>query len=136
MNADKPGIDHLKVGDEVVIVDKFHRSEDRLTPARITKTNRVWWEFEEIITGAVAWNRPRTWRMRKTTQCTGDFRGQHYGDRFATAEQLQWEDRENAADRYLRDIRIGFRECRIPQDRLNKVQLANLIRKHLGLEEI
>lgn len=136
MSGTKPGIDHLKVGDEVVVIQKVHRSEDRLIPARITKTNRVWWEFEEILTGREVRLRPRTWRMRKTTQCEGDYRGDRYGDRFVTAEQLAWEDREKAADRYLSEIRIRFWECLIPKERLSKVDLANMIRKHLDLEEI
>lgn len=133
MSSTKPGIDHLKVGDEVVVIQESYHSEDRLIPARITKINRVWWEFEEI---EQVRSFKRTWRMRKTTQCEGDHRGEWYGARFVTAEQLAWEDREKAADRYLSEIRIGFWECRIPKEQLSKVDLANLIRKHLGLEEI
>jgi hypothetical protein len=125
----KPGIDHLKVGDEVVIVEKLHRAEDRLTPARITKANRVWWEFEEIDTFG---RHARTWRMRKTTQCEGDYRGEYYGNRFATAEQLRWEDRNHTADQYLREIRVEVRGRAV----IDKLTLANLIRTHLHLEEI
>jgi hypothetical protein len=128
----KPGIDHLKVGDEVVIALEGRHAENRLVPARITKTNRVWWEFEEIITGAVAWNRPRTWRMRKTTQREGDYRGEYYGNRFATAEQLRWEDRNHTAEQYLREIRVEVWQCAV----IDKLTLANLIRTHLHLEEI
>jgi hypothetical protein len=126
---DKPGIDHLRIGDKVVIVEKLYRSEDRLIPARITKTNRVWWEFEEI---EQARSLKRTWRMRKATQCECDCRGQYYGDRFVTAEQLQWEDRCNAADKYLREIKIDGGQCGV----VDKLTLANLIRTHLGLEKI
>lgn len=132
MSGTKPGIDHLKVGDEVVVIETSYRSGERFRPARITKINRVWWEFEEIITDPNTVRNPVTWRMRKTTQRTGGYQGERYGDRFATAEQIAWEDRNRAADRYLREIQLEAWRCKV----IDKVTLANMIRKHLGLEEI
>jgi hypothetical protein len=128
----KPGIDHLEVGDEVVVIERIHRSEDRLTPVRITKINRVWWEFEEIQSPVILNRAPRTWRMRKATQYEGDYRGDYYGDRFVTAEQLLWEDQDNTARRYLREIGLDAGKCTV----IDRLTLANLIRTHLGMEEI
>jgi hypothetical protein len=130
--ASKPGIDHLEVGDEVVVIEQVHRYEDRLTPARITKTNRVWWEFEEIHVPGTVNRGARTWRMRKATQYEGDYRGIYYGARFVTVEQLRWEDQDNTARRYLREIGLDVGKCTV----IDRLTLANLIRTHLGLEEI
>lgn len=131
--SERPGIDHLRVGDVVTIVEPIYRREPRLTLARITSQKRVWWEFEEAEPGTYSDGlprRPRTWRMRRDTQDIAS--GYSSCDRFATAEQLQWEDRRRLADNYLRKIRVDTHSCWIPE--LNDLTLANLIRTHLGLE--
>lgn len=128
----KPGIDHLEVGDEVVVIEQIHGTLDRLTPARITKIDRGWWELEEIPSLVILNRFPRTWRMRKATQYEGDYRGDYYGDRFVTAEQLRWEEQNNTARRYLRGIGLDAGKCTV----IDRLTLANLIRTHLGMEEI
>lgn len=121
--SDKPGIEHLRVGDTVWLIWR-HRDSSSRKPARITSQKRVWWEFEELEE-----QRPLTRRLRADTQ--KDPRCDSL--RFATDEQLAHEGRVGLARDYLRSIEIEYHRSPFGND---PITLANLLRVHLGLKEI
>lgn len=121
--SDKPGIEHLRVGDTVWLIWR-HRNTSSRKLARITSQKRVWWEFEELEQRF-----PMTHRLRADSQDAGN----QFGVRFATNEQLVYEGRRGLAQDYLKSIEIEFHRSPFGRD---PITLANLLRPHFGLEEI
>lgn len=129
----KPELGKVVVGDELIVIRPFnrYRADNDPIPVVVTKVGRVWIELAEV-------NQVRsmrsTWRMRLNTQNTG---GQHsQRDRFVTAEQYAWEQRNTAANAYLREIDLmpGYKSPWYAEDQ--RLELANLLRRHASLPEL
>lgn len=122
----QPGLDHLKVGDPVLLGRKLYRAGNEYYEATITAQNRVWWtvEFYNSIRDIV-----ETVKVHSVKLTTDS----HVYDFLTTQERVDWGERQSAAWKYLLDEGIEtHRSKRWNNDRLT---LANLIRRHEGLDE-
>lgn len=129
----KPPLGPINVGDTVLVIQpRMRRAGNELAPipATVTKSARVWIDLQETDTDG----RARTWRMRLDTQDDGG--DGRWATRFATPEQLAWQQRITAANSYLRDagIKVDFDSRWSGEDAT--ILLANLLRAHDGLPKI
>lgn len=122
MSDERPSLGDIKVGDKVRIRTRGSRFE-KDEEAVVTKIARIWITVETEI---------RSYRFRKDTQ-TADDRTWGLADYFETLEQYAWSQRDQAAWKFLREQRIDAFTGPWAKRRL---ELANLIRRHEGLEEL
>jgi hypothetical protein len=130
----KPELGKIEVGDRLLVIPaRMSRFADT-TPRRVTviKAARVWVDL--VAEEDQDRLHPRTWRMRRDTQDEGT--SSNYNDRFVTQEQYGWEQRARAAEEYLTEIDLQL-SWQSPWTKGDKViVLANLLRKHHGLDEL
>lgn len=127
MTSVRPGTDHLKVGDPVLLAQSIYRRGHEYHEAVITVQNRVWWTVEWYDSRM---DRVHSIKVHSVKRTTDDNRY----DFFTTQERIDWQQREAAAREYLHEQGIELhRSKRWSDDRLT---LANLIRRHEGLDEI
>lgn len=126
-NDERPGIDHLTVGDRVIVLLPTHAKNVRREEAVITSQKRIWWTLEKDEGKDF---RPTVWRARGDNQSV---EAPYRNSRFVTPEQEAWDERERLAEEYLKEQKIEvWQSFRWRTDRLT---LANLIRRYEGEEE-
>ena len=118
---ERPALGEIRVGDEVfVFAGHYGRKQPVPVLAHIAKIGRVWLDID-------AASSRRTWRMRKDTQNEGSTYS--HQARFLTAAQMEWWERLNDADTFLREqgimTSISEHGWHKPSGR---VRLADLIR--------
>lgn len=118
----RPPLGDIKVGDRVHVT----RHTRELYEGVVTKVARVWITVARV--GAEEWSQDR---FRKDTQDTGDAYGSY--TRFETPEQYAWSRRESAAYAFLREQKIDVFTGPWAKRR---PELANIIRRHEGMEEL
>ena len=126
MNDEKPGVAHLQVGDVVLLGGPLYRSGYEYVQATIMAKSRVWWtvEWYDSIRDAVG-----SVKVHSVKMTTDDYRY----DIFTTQERIAWDERQAAASEYLNSQGVElYRSARWGNDKLT---LANLIRRHEGLDE-
>lgn len=122
MGEGRPPLGDIKVGDKVLVrTDRPNRDYEGV----VIKVARVW------ITVARVGNEWSQDRFRKDTQLTGDAYG--LSTWFETPEQYAWARRESAAYAFLREQKIDVFTGPWAKRRL---ELANIIRRHEGMEEL
>jgi hypothetical protein len=136
---DRPTLGTPNVGDTVIVLVLRHRQETEVIEATITKVARLFVTITENANNRPLYEgqifRPRTWRMRMTTQHE-DSNYVHY-DRFVTPGQYAWDQRDSAARAYLREVGVSIDSRSLHRDDpAFPVTLANLIRGHNGLDTL
>ena len=92
----------LTVGERLIVIPAPNRYHPKMSvEVVVTKVGRVWVDLREASNTV---SQAKTWRMRLDTQDQGH--GGHHQDRFATWEQLDWEQRAEAARKALFDAGI------------------------------
>jgi hypothetical protein len=124
----RPELGPVAVGDELIVIDGVRRGEVRTILAEVVKVGPVWVTLEPVGGGYL----PSRGRFRVKDQREENTAG--YRASFCTPEQKAWDDREHAADQYLREERIETHNSR--RWSADKVTLANLIREHEGLDPL
>lgn len=128
----KPELGKVAVGDQLLVIPAaYGRTRSEPVEAVVTKAARVWIDLRDIYDVR---SQARAWRMRLDTQNVGSQYSQQ--DRFVTADQYAWEQRNTAANAYLREIDLipGYKSPWYSEDR--RLDLANLLRQHEGLPEL
>jgi hypothetical protein len=128
VNDTYPELPKLAEGSRIIVIEGgWNRTHEY--DAVVTKVARVWITAEQD-TAQLPRHR-REWRLRMDDQTDG---GDHA--HFYTPEQWAWKKRDAAAREYL-DEELGragtVRSSRWAND---PVTLANIIRKHEGLEPL
>lgn len=130
----KPELGKVEVGDRLIVIPgrRSRYSDTTPRPAIVTKAAPVWIDLVEESTQDRPY--PKSWRMRRDTQHEGG--NTNYNARFVTPEQYAWEQRQLAAVKYLKEIDLRL-EWSSPWASGDKaIVLANLMRKHHGLDEL
>lgn len=122
-----------KVGDRLITKATWRMPQQEYVVVAVRRikfdTVRVedYERYQETGRGCV-----QTWR--KDTACEDGSRG-YNGPTIYTPESLFLEQRETAAGVYLKS-EIGIETYRMKNDTIDRLTLANLIRRHLGEEEL
>lgn len=123
-----PSLVDVKVGDQLIVKTNSKFRADY--PVTVVKVARVWVTVVPV-------NKENYWE-EKYRKDSGLSAGQSTfstsGPRLTTQDQVDYEDRVSAARDYLRHL--GVETYRMNQDVLTLVDLANLVRVHLDLEEL
>lgn len=133
MTDSRPKLDTLKTGDPVLIFHSPYRGKyGQPTEATVTKIGTRYITATE--THQVR-NMARQWRMDARTQRGGS--PATCTDKFVTAEQHVWEQRNDAAKAYLAEVGIEIkRDSRHTNDTSFRLTLANFLRSLRGLDPI
>jgi hypothetical protein len=122
MSDERPPLGDIKVGDVVRVRTSSRWSADY--EATVTKVARVW-----ITVRREGWT--REFRFRLDDQTDGTKIGSP--DRFQTQAQYAWFLRQSQAVSWLREQRI---DAFIGPWANRRLELANILRRHEGLEEL
>lgn len=128
----KPALGRVAIGDRLLVIPAgYGRGARGPIDVTVAKVGRVWVELSEVDEVR---SFAKTWRLRLDTQDSAS--GYSHTDRFVTADQLAWEQRENAVDAYLREVSVRPDRDSPWGTPERRIILANLLRAHDGLPEL
>lgn len=121
---EKPALGTLKVGDEVIVLERRYGRGTEQHAAIVTSVARVWIDLKSF-------EGYRTWRMRLDTQDDGN-KNSAWKDRFVTQEQFAWMEKLNAATSYLKKAGVQIEYKSVMDSPAARVALAEMIRREFG----
>ncbi|MEU5900394.1 beta barrel domain-containing protein [Streptomyces venezuelae] len=121
---------HPALATQLLVVPSICDGGDRTPiPADVVRVGRYWITLQEVAPRP-GFSSRRTWRMDSRTQDDGTGM---YAVRYVTPEQHAADQRDTAADAYLKQAGIRLLDGCAWRSGEGRIILANLLRAHEGL---